>query len=403
MFRRIRRRIKERNEQGATMVIMAFATVALAGLAGLAVDVGRLYSTRAELVKITDAGALAGVQNWTTPVHATNVAQSFALQNVKSGDVASTNITANQVGSDRKIQVTATRTVQTMFMKLLGISSVPVTVRATAGGGGILDVVMVLDTTYSMNGTPISNARQAAHDMVDQLLPDATGQTAIGITGFRSGYAPACTTPAFWGYQNCVPVSFNQALTGTASSIDATIDLYTADGNTNICTGLERGWTILDGPGKHTDPKTRRVIVLLSDGDNNPVGRSTSAWSAACDPGASHSSQGCSNTPTSVELALDTKLYNYAQNLKTTQNVEFYVVAFGVCGSIPANNATTYCDPAKVGASGYADSVHDRNMLKCIASSGSGTNDHYYEAATAADLAPLFQAVAAALQARLTE
>ena len=258
-----------------------------------------------------------------------------------------------------------------------------------------LDVVMVLDTTYSMNGTPITNAKQAAHDLVNRLLPDPSGKVTMGVTAFRSGYAPECTTPAYWGYSNCVPATHNQALTSVPGAIDATVDLYTADGNTNICTGVERGWQILDGPGKQTDPATRRVMVLFTDGDNNPVGRSASAWSTNCDPGASHSSQGCATTPTSVELALDTKLYRYVQDLKSTQNVEFYVVAFGVCGVIPANNETTYCDPAKVGAAGLADSVHDRNLVKCIASSSPGTNDHYLEAASAVDLVPLFQMIGA--------
>jgi hypothetical protein len=42
-------------------------------------------------------------------------------------------------------------------------------------------------------------------------------------------------------------------------------------------------------------------------------------------------------------------------------------------------------------------------LLKCIASSTPGTNDHYYETSTSAELPAIFTAIAQAIAFRLIE
>ncbi|MFZ7943937.1 Tad domain-containing protein [Neobacillus sp. 19] len=48
------------NENGQSLILVAFSIIALIGIAGLAIDGGRLYLTKSQLQKSVDAGALAG-------------------------------------------------------------------------------------------------------------------------------------------------------------------------------------------------------------------------------------------------------------------------------------------------------------------------------------------------------
>jgi hypothetical protein len=91
------------------------------------------------------------------------------------------------------------------------------------------------------------------------------------------------------------------------------------------------------------------------------------------------------------ELDLDKKTLVMADALKD-ENVEIFVVGFGVCGT--ANN--NFCDRGMVPNPPHTntDNSADRNLLKCIASSKTSTNDHYFEVPHASDLPAIFQVIA---------
>jgi Flp pilus assembly protein TadG len=375
-------------EHGVTLVFLALVAVVLAGLVGFAVDAGRLFVARAELVRAADAAALAGVVDMPDLARA----QATAVQYVLANDPQAT-ATVEQPGGEPRLRVTVSKRVEMTFMRVLGIPSVTVRATATAGLGGILDLVMVLDETGSMRGQDLANAQAAARQLVGMLLPDPTGNTAVGLAPFRMSYFGGRNCRWYW--YECVPNSHIVGLTGNSSALLSAINRLSGDGNTNICMGLWKGSQILFGPGGHTDPDTRRIIVLLSDGDNNPHHRADSTWPAECDFGRDSSIGAGCNTSDSVTNILDRKTYELARSLKA-RGVEIYVVGFGLCGT---NDRTEPCDPGKIGTGG-AD--NDRNLLKCIASSTPGTTDHYFEAENTSELVSIFRAIGAGIT-RLVE
>jgi hypothetical protein len=83
------------------------------------------------------------------------------------------------------------------------------------------------------------------------------------------------------------------------------------------------------------------------------------------------------------------------------QGVEIYVIAFSVCGGI--QSSATLCNTTGIGSTGtsHPDSIADHRLLKCIASSSPGTNDHFFETATAAELPGIFQTIANNISFRL--
>ena len=93
-------------------------------------------------------------------------------------------------------------------------------------------------------------------------------------------------------------------------------------------------------------------------------------------------------------------------NALKTQKVEIYVVNFGVCGTDDGKTpSSTYCAEgytAKIGNTD-PDTIADQRLAKCIASSVSGTNDHYFRVDTASDLPAVFTKIAQSIAFRLVK
>jgi hypothetical protein len=199
--------------------------------------------------------------------------------------------------------------------------------------------------------------------------------------------------------------------------VNSKIDSITAVGGsgTNVCNGLYEANQVLFGAGHHTVSNMLKIVVILSDGDNTynnaangvptpkagktPTPIAGYALPAACRPATPNASDGdvsvsCTNAQTH-ERELDIKSKQLVDSMKAN-GVEVYVVGLGVCGT--SNN--NLCNPSLIGGTS-SDNTADRNLLKCLASSSAGTNDHYFEAASAADLPGIFTNIARLIGFRL--
>ena len=107
------------------------------------------------------------------------------------------------------------------------------------------------------------------------------------------------------------------------------------------------------------------------------------------------------------ERQLDEMTEARADQIKSN-GIEIYVVGFGVCGTedgtVP-ETAAGALTPNYCGSIGdtSADPVADQRLLKCVAASSPGTNDHYFQAATATDLPAIFSQIAHAIAFRLVK
>jgi Flp pilus assembly protein TadG len=381
---------------------MTLSAVVLMGMTGLAIDVGRMFATRAQLQRAADAAALSGIQALPNVGQAVSDAVQYVAINEPGASA-----TASQVGSEPKLKVTATKSVNMMFARVVGFNSATVKASAVAGFSGVLDVALVLDTTGSMDGQPLTDAKAAARDLTDMLLPDAANQTRMALVPYRSCFSGpgSSSTPL----NSCVSTSSVVNPTGNVTSIKNGINNQTADGVTNVCVGLWKASQLAWGAASG---ETHRYVVLLSDGDNNPHFRSTSAWSSHswgsspknCDAGNNNpedSSVGWGiscGSDYAPERQLDSRTLAIADHLKS-QGFEIFVVGKGVCGS----PSSALCNRSQVGASGGSDNSRDRNLLKCIASSTNGTNDHYIETGSSAEFVDAFRKIGAMIITRLIE
>lgn len=110
--------------------------------------------------------------------------------------------------------------------------------------GATRDIVMVLDTSGSMSGTPINETREAAKEFVRTVIPE---DASVGIVTYDDT-----------AEQSCV-------FSMSESYLDGPINDLRADGGTNIEDGLRLAAGMLDGGSEDRE----RIIVLMSDGEAN--------------------------------------------------------------------------------------------------------------------------------------
>jgi len=271
-------------ERGQVILMVGLATVVMFGIVGLAVDVGRLYVTRVELGRAVDSAALSGILEFDGTIPGLAVAKTNAEwyfdQNEPGPGVwreAWPNPDANELTMD------ATKSVNMIFLSVLGINTASVSAHAKAGfGTQFLDAALVLDATPSMAGNPIAQAKLAATSFKNILLgSNPTGNVKVGVTAFRGCFK--ATSGSSTPHSECVPLStWKTDLVYSHATLDTVLTAIAGGGGsvgTNVCTGLAKGWDIISGPGNHnndiTYPGNRQYLILLSDGDNYYPGNNT--------------------------------------------------------------------------------------------------------------------------------
>ena len=133
--------------------------------------------------------------------------------------------------------------------------SADVTLTVNANGFSTVDktdVVLVLDRSSSMNGTPMENTKTAAKDLIELLITDKTkDNTRAAIVTYGSNLLTSYTS---------------DSLTNDVTTLKDTINSISSSINnegTNVHAGLLKAEELLRSSG--TD--TQKIVILLSDGE----------------------------------------------------------------------------------------------------------------------------------------
>jgi Flp pilus assembly protein TadG len=169
---------------GNAMILVAAATVPLAGIIGAAVDVSRTYMVKTRLQQACDAGALVGRKvmgsdEWTTSgtTSAKAQADSYFAANFSADMFSATNVTSSFTENTGDVLGAATATVPMTIMRIFGNEARTVNVSCKAElTMGSTDVMFVLDTTGSMSNknsgdsqTRIEGLRAAVMSFYDSM------------------------------------------------------------------------------------------------------------------------------------------------------------------------------------------------------------------------------------------
>jgi hypothetical protein len=213
MFKKILRLVRDslHEEEGQSIIILAFAFLGILVIVGLAVDLGLLYVERVRLSRAVDAAALAGSEE--LPLEEQAYTRALEYLSINGYDSTNARIEFNdevmydppnpkatieintakyrnpETGQADRIEVIGRQVVDVFFMRLFGFGGIPVPGRAVAENVSRLDVVVILDKSGSMNfdtvcfgcdhNGPLGRPNEACDS--PPPTPDADGHVTISI------------------------------------------------------------------------------------------------------------------------------------------------------------------------------------------------------------------------------
>jgi hypothetical protein len=396
----------------------------LVGMVGLAIDMGRMYIAQTKLQAAVDAAALAGSATLPKDVDVNNGKVSASVNEYLNRNYPQASRKSLTPGTDiRSICVSAEVNVPMTFMAALGINSRPVSASACAGYND-LEVALVLDNSGSMYGNPITNVKNAANQLVNLMMPQGTAPSImVGLVPFRGkvrindgddGQAAGCRNadgtvndsditwhnggsswPDWSCRDNALPPI--KALTNNKGQITDAINSMKAYGGsqgssyasgTIIVGGIRWGRELLtpDWPYTQAGPQTqkRKILILLTDGHNED---GTCPGGGDSDPRTNDDSpyrrnayyqMGDENCHCNDYGCLDQEMLSEAQRAKEEFGIEIFVIRYGT-----------------------SSTASDIAIMKTVASSTPGTDDHYFDAPSNSDIPKVFEKIGRALGFRL--
>jgi Flp pilus assembly protein TadG len=171
-----------RHQGGSTVIMFSLATIPLFAAVGAAVDYSTATRLQATLQVALDAGTLAAasrsMQGGST---ATTSVSNYVQAQFRARDGRPT-VTAS-IDATGSVTASASLAVPTSFMRIVGVTSLNVAARSTAGfGAGNAEVALVLDTTGSMAGAKLAGVQQATNDLIATLYATPGSATKVKMS-----------------------------------------------------------------------------------------------------------------------------------------------------------------------------------------------------------------------------
>lgn len=174
---------------GAVAVYLAFAIIPIIGFVGIGTDTARAYMVKSRLSSALDAAGLAGGKAFFSPTRDEDI-EMFFNANFPAGYMDAT-VSGPLVTIDTEnetISLTASASIPTTFMHLLGHNSITVASDTEVTRQiEMLDVVLAIDMSGSMSSSAgsgqsrITAAREAALLLVDILFGNSGNKDLLKI------------------------------------------------------------------------------------------------------------------------------------------------------------------------------------------------------------------------------
>lgn len=252
--------------QGGNIIIpFALLLIPIMGAVGAAVDYSRASSDRASMQAAVDAAALLLSKNVATlgSSQIGPAATNYFKANFNRTDVLNVAVTpVYSTSGGSQIVVTATGTVPTTFMKVLGFSTVDISASSTVKwGNSRLRVALVLDNTGSMaTSNKMTALKNATNNLLTQLKTAAVNNgdvyvsiipfakdVAVDVTGITQAWIDAQTW-IDWTDWLAEPANLDPARGGSKPSNWSSIDA----GDTCPFTDSSHGFRCMTKPATAT-------------------------------------------------------------------------------------------------------------------------------------------------------
>jgi hypothetical protein len=246
------------NQRGAVAIIFALCLIVLIGFVAIGTEVGRWYHVRAELSKAVDAAALSGAANigYLVPDDfIEQLAEDFGYENFQPGYLGTsteegmaasfTAIKSDEIAG--QLTVNGSTTSVGVLSKLFGVTHVPTSATGVARRNKV-EIMLVLDRSGSMEGSPLSNLKTAAKAFLE-YYKDTEDEDKIGLVTFATS------------------VSLRAPATNFFTPLTNSINAMVATGATNAEDALAQAGSVF--PDQRPVPKANRIqqfIIFFTDG-----------------------------------------------------------------------------------------------------------------------------------------
>lgn len=246
------------NERGAVAIIFALCLIALIGFVAIGTEVGRWYHVKAELAKAVDAAALSGAANigYQVPTDfIEQLAEDFGYENFQPGYLGTstepnraasfTATRSNEIAG--QLTVSGSTTSVGVLSRLFGVTYVPTSATGVARRNKV-EIMLVLDRSGSMEGSPMTNLKAAARAFLE-YYEDSQDEDKIGLVSFATG------------------VSLRAPATNFFTPLTNSINAMAATGATNAEDALAQANSVF--PDQRPVPRANRIqqfIIFFTDG-----------------------------------------------------------------------------------------------------------------------------------------
>ena len=432
-----------KKQAGSVLIMLAVMIFLLLGFVAAGVEAGRWFLVRAELAKSVDSGALAAARNLSNPnvASATALALEYAQANFPTGSVGtpgagagSAQFTATMLAANR-VQVVGSASATSIFAQILGFGLVPVKALSVAMKRQV-EIMLVLDRSGSMAGTPLTKLKEAAVTFV-KFFESTQNEDKLGLISFATD--AIVQRPLGTGY---VAPLIGSAPSYNTGYINAMTTTNTIAGWTNAEDAIDQannGSGFTNQTGVAPADRIAQFMIFFSDGRPNSfrynfINKGTTydgvvTQESNCDPGAigtnvgntlTHPTNGTAlninPSPTGDGLAAGSACGN-TNSTRWLIFDAYPVPGYGApnCNIPEPNKLCPYvCDMAELLAELHATEL--KNAGVTVYTIGLGTQVHtafmqglassnsmYYYSPTPADLQGIFQHIALDIKLRLVQ
>lgn len=258
------------NQKGAVLIVFAFLLLVLIGFAALATEAGRWYMVRTELSKAVDAGAFAGAKNISNPyVNKLVLAQEFGQANFPTGyagtpATGTTAVAFNAVElSDHRIQVTGSVTSPAYLAQLFGVNQVATNAAGVAKKNKV-EIMLVLDRSASMAGTPIASLKTAATSFID-FFTDTQAEDKMGLISFATGVKVNFALGN--GYVDLMKAAVSKLKAETYTNAEDALEQSYEHTNYTYSVPIEYSGGLKDQTGVPGDQRVQQFVIFFTDGN----------------------------------------------------------------------------------------------------------------------------------------
>src|ERR1022692_3619809 len=352
-----------KNDRGQTVIIFALIMPVLILFTGLALDAGLLYVTKAKLSTSVDAACLTGMKNLALPqpVAATLAADMFNANFGPNPPIPTVTFPTDAYG-DQQVKVTATASVNTLFMRYLSQwRTVPVSATAVSTRGKLI-MSIVLDRSGSMITDEGQAALQAAVPEFVSNFDDATDEVAaisfssnaridfLIAYNFKTAITTAVSSMHFDGGTfgtgaGSNPVVFTDPNAPPLSMAKLQNDHVPIMPNQNVIKVVvyfTDGLMNASQDNFHCGGKNNNTLTLVNYGGEDS-GTPVVFFDPSCSPSTSDFNSGCTNKPgNSVYGYCDSgSCYNRSGNLTNNGGFAYDAAADG-CADLNGNPVTKF-------------------------------------------------------------